>query len=184
MNLRTLVAVIAAGLLPAAAPAEAAVIATLTATPNQVQAGGSVTLDATLVAQPDPGFIASILQGIVVTIDSGAGASQAFSLDAEQSTQEFTGTFVYPTSGSFTASISGTLSEREAFVEQVQVGVFCGLFGCFPIFQPEIFFEAFVVPINATTPVVVTAAVPEPTSLALMGAGLMGLAIIRRRKRA
>jgi hypothetical protein len=90
--------------LPSAA--SASVINVFTTTSANILQGGSITETLTLNVSPDGGFLGAYFVGGNVTLDSGNGSSQNFSLAYGSNSQTFSQTFNYPTPGTFSPNFS------------------------------------------------------------------------------
>lgn len=81
--------------------AEASVFDVFTVESNPITAGSDSTIQLQLTVEPDPGYYDAVFDGGVVTISSGTGSVQSFSIAPGESSEEFTAIFTYPLSGDF-----------------------------------------------------------------------------------
>lgn len=165
---------------------------------------GTVTLDN---AGDNPFGLANgdSISGSAIYDDAaivGTSANEFFDINAQAGWSfsitlgSFTFTDSDVTDPTFTAFFfdMGTFDGIEFFVEPITIGTFRDLLiedfdGGRSLFveefsglNPEVYLEADWDFANASTPVAVNVAVPEPTTLALLGIGLAGLGFSKRRK--
>jgi hypothetical protein len=193
-------------LFAAVDPAEASVTPVFSVNPGEINAGQQSTLDLTLtIAQDlslcpdsDCGHVgASFLAftGGSVTLNSGSGLSQTFTISLAQETvnnigggnftisEDFQSLFSYPISGTYTPSYSFTLDYREDFVTLIpQLGAVDVPFDTTGTGQGTGSLKVDAVDTNPGTgngP----AATPLPATLPLFAGGLGFVGYLTRRKK-
>jgi len=103
--------------------ADASVVSTFTVTPGAISAGGSSALDLLLTLSADPGYFNAQFTGGSVTLNSGIGPSQVFTVPSGVSApQDFNFSLNYPTAGNYTPSFSYTADYSEQYAVYQQTG--------------------------------------------------------------
>ena len=167
-----------------------------------ISAGGSSTANLSLSVIADPGDFNAQFVGGSVTLFSGTGLSQTFSIASGLNSEDFFASFNYPTAGNFNPSYSYSATIGEQFTaivqtgtQEVQIGtqeVSCG-FLCFT-FVPIFAFEPVFGPVTENTSFGATgsdftslevdpAATPLPAALPLFAGGLSALGLLARRRK-
>jgi hypothetical protein len=202
------VAVMAATALHLPSVAQAGIISTITATPSALEEGGSAMVTVTLTATADAGYFNAYLAGGSLTVSSGEGEAQTFSIFNGNNTQTFQAKFSYLADGIYNAAFNGMAYYSESYWYQqfwgyqpiYQTAYYnytCGGWpsydtctgsyqqqvGSYPVYYSALGTTTFGRSVSGSTTVSVTetVAVPEPASLAIFGVGLLGLAAFRRR---
>jgi hypothetical protein len=117
-----IVATVLGGLIGAASNASGAVLPQFSLSPTTIIAGESSELDLTLQVVADSGYFNAKFVSGSVTLNSGTGLSQSFSIAPNTTTQNFSFSFAYPTAGTFNPSFSFTVLYSEQYQSYQQTG--------------------------------------------------------------
>jgi len=122
MKLATVAGALCAVVLALASPSQASVVSVFDVSPNPINAGGSSLLDLSLSLTADPGYFNAQFTGGTVTLYSGIGPQDSFSIAPGINPQDFQQSYIYPSAGSFNPSFSFTANYSEQYQVYQQTG--------------------------------------------------------------
>jgi hypothetical protein len=184
--------------------AASVVVSSFSVNPSSINSGGSAEIDLTLAVQPDSHLYGSYnasFQSGTVTLNSGNGITQTFSITPGTAPETFALTASYNIAGLYTPlfSFNANYSESGYYygvtgTYQYQVGTDCYFFSCYPVYQTGYYYGY--IPTSGTynntgsgsaslsvSDPSLTAAVPEPSTWAMMILGFAGVGLLAYRRR-
>ena len=196
--------------LSASSVAKASVLDSFSVAPVAITTGGSATLDLTLSLSPDGGYFNAQFSGGSVAFNFGDGFTANFGISAGGSFQQFSQAHTYSTAGNYTPSYSFTASYTEQYQSydylytySYQQFVGYGYYSCgflstcsYPIYQTayqNVYgYQTHTIgsgdngsgsaSLAVTDPISQVAAVPEPSTWAMMILGFAGIGFIGYRR--
>jgi hypothetical protein len=181
----------------------AGVVDTFSIAPTSITQGGSTTETLSLQVSPDPGYWGAFFTGGTVTFTSGDGQTQTQSIAYGSTSESFTHSFNYPTSGNFTPAFSFTANYYDEWTyygsywvqsgyEASSCGLWCDYWWVdtshWQNYTQTEYTSAYVngsgdANLSVISDPVLTAAVPEPSTWAMMILGFAGIGFMAYRRK-
>jgi hypothetical protein len=122
MKSKNVTGALCAALFAMTSPSQASVVDTFTVSPNPINAGASSLLDLNLSITADPGYFNAQFTGGTVTLYSGVGPQDSFTITPGINPQDFQQSYIYPLAGNFFPSFTVTANYSEQYQVYQQTG--------------------------------------------------------------
>jgi hypothetical protein len=187
--------------------ASASVVSSFSLSSSSIFEGNTVTETLSLLLSPDFNDFNAVFSGGVVSLSSGYGPSQTFSISSGGNNQTFSATFAYAGAGTFTPSFSYSASYAEQYQSYdflynssyyVPSGYYryysCGFSQCsewidtsywqsYPVYGYVTHSTTASTGGNGALGLTVASPVPESSTWAMMILGFCGLGLVMRHRK-